>query len=117
MLFVALPLVLLRKVSSLRFTGFLSIMYVCFFTITLLVRSIEGGVLHGTDSPEAANTTFTQFFRGLTIMAYAFSIQTAVFPVYHEMHTRTAATFHKVSLWTSTVSFSIYGVAGVSVRC
>jgi hypothetical protein len=112
MLFVAPPLVLLREVSSLHFTASSQSRSCASSPLRCWFARSSAGVLRGTDGPEACDTTFTQFFRGLTIMAYAFSNQTVVFPVYLEMHTRTAANLLEVSLWTSAVSFSIYGVAG-----
>jgi amino acid permease len=112
-LFVALPLSLLRKVSSLRFTGFLSIMFVCFFVVTLLVRSMEKGV--AVDVTAGGGTDMFTFFRGLTIMAYAFANQKAVFPVFHEMHTRTAAAFEMVVTRTHVVAFCVYCITGYVV--
>jgi amino acid permease len=87
-------------------------MFVCFFVATLLVRSMEKGV--AVDVTAGGTDMFT-FFRGLTIMAYAFANQKAVFPVFHEMHTRTAAAFEMVVTRTHVVAFCVYCITGYVV--
>ncbi len=46
-LLVALPLCLLHKLSSLQFTGMLSVLFVVFFVVSLLVRACQEDVAAG----------------------------------------------------------------------
>lgn len=113
-LLVALPLCLLRKLSSLQFTGMLSVLFVVFFVVALLVRACQAHVSTGAMGAEPLQTSFIDFFNGLTIFAFAFSNQTAVMPVFGEMRQKTIGSFFKVASVTFGVAFLIYLVAGLS---
>ena len=80
-LFAGLPLAMLRKVSSLRFTGFMSVLFVGFFSVALLLRACQHSVASGDQGAKGLDTTFTNFFNGLCIIGFAMCNQTAVFPV------------------------------------
>ena len=77
-LLVVLPLSLLRRVSSLRFTGSMCVVFVMFCSFALLLRACQAGI---APTAKAVDTTFENFFNGLCIIGFMLSSQATVFPV------------------------------------
>ena len=80
-LFIGLPLSLVKKIASLQFTGLLVVLFMCLLSVVLVVKAVIAGVARPPIQPQIASTTFVDFFNGLCIIAFTLSGQFAVFPV------------------------------------
>ena len=82
-LLVGLPLCLLRKISSLSFTGLLSVLFVAFCAVALLLRACQLGAMAQPHAPTGVHANVIDFFNGVCVLAFAVCGQTTVFPVGH----------------------------------
>ena len=85
--FIVLPLALLRFVSSLSFTAYLSAAFITVLVITVVVKAGQNGVI--APSAEPLHHDALDVFRGLSLLVLSYSSQTLVLPVFQELRDRT----------------------------
>jgi amino acid permease len=83
----ALPLALLRSISALRVTSYLSVPIVGWIALVLLVKACT----EPAKDLQAVKTTILDYSRAFVITALAFSSQTSVLPLYRELSEATEA--------------------------
>ena len=111
-LVLVLPLCLLRKLSSLWFTGSMAMAFVAFFVAASLLKTAHPPTSIALSSVRAVDTTAASFFRAVPLAVFAFAAHSVVYPLFNEMKTCTLSAFIQVSAWTFSIVFVLYSVAG-----
>lgn len=109
---ILLPLSLVDKMSSLRFTSLLAIV-----TISYLVFAICGISLHNAGSwPSDITWTASSpkdIALAVPIILFAFTAQVNVFSIYTELRRPSIRRMNKVSGWSTMISLVLYGLIGI----
>ncbi|EPY35178.1 amino acid transporter aATP11, partial [Strigomonas culicis] len=81
-----MPLCLPKEVNSLRYFSFLSILFIIFFVICMIVHASENGLKDGMRSDLALFQTGNKAIGGLSIFIFAFICQLNALEVYNELY-------------------------------
>eukprot|EP00730_Choanoeca_flexa_P017253 TRINITY_DN8285_c0_g1_i2.p1 TRINITY_DN8285_c0_g1~~TRINITY_DN8285_c0_g1_i2.p1 ORF type:complete len:449 (+),score=61.81 TRINITY_DN8285_c0_g1_i2:224-1570(+) len=111
-LVILVPLGLLKSVSNLAFTSTLSLCCVLSFTVIMAVLASEGPERHADYDAEAEPPTAFRFhidiFRAFSLLAFAFTCHSVVFPVYLELRQPSVKRMMTVTHWSMIICFAFY---------
>lgn len=117
---VLLPLCLLKTLKALSFTGAMTLAFALFYTVSILFKLVLPPTAATPAVPpiviarntHAAHTTLTDFCQAFPIAVFSLSCHAVVFPVYHEMRTKTVKVWVKVASWTYGILFLVSAATG-----
>eukprot|EP00045_Choanoeca_perplexa_P011522 m.122852 g.122852 ORF g.122852 m.122852 type:complete len:447 (-) comp15661_c0_seq2:969-2309(-) len=112
-LVILIPLGLLRSVSNLAFTSTLSILCVLSFTVIMIVLAADKDHHpppdYNSSKPEIEAFRFhIDIFRAFSLLAFAFTCHSVVFPVYLELKRPSVKRMMSVTHWSMLVCFLFY---------
>jgi len=109
---IILPLALKPNVNDLRMASFLSMVFVMFVMVVVVVESAIVISDDGVAGDRLANGGLEAWL-ALPVVCFAFSNTSAVLPIFVEMQHPTIGNFMKVVVWASAFCWLMYELAGI----
>ncbi|EPZ34373.1 Amino acid transporter domain-containing protein [Rozella allomycis CSF55] len=113
---IAIPLALLRRLDSLKYTSYLSmlaIFYLLILVVVLFFRSFESSyVVQPNLFPSSEQSIFTML-KNLSIIIFAFTCHQNLFAVYNEKRNNKVSSINKVITFSISTASCFYWVIGI----
>lgn len=108
---VIFPLAMLKDMSALRYTSFVSVTFIMAFVVFVFCNGADVVGSRGGHSTKAFDFD-AEFFTVVPAISFAFVCHMNVFPIYKELKGRSPRTMARVSSISMTTAVAIYFVAG-----
>eukprot|EP00164_Ancoracysta_twista_P007677 GFYU01010942.1.p1 GENE.GFYU01010942.1~~GFYU01010942.1.p1 ORF type:complete len:457 (-),score=106.05 GFYU01010942.1:128-1498(-) len=109
LIFMVLPLAMMKNMHSLRYTSFFALMFIAFVVCAIVVRSFESIGTHGTSVP----TFSPDFFATIPILAFGFTNHPQLLPIFSELVKATPERMNKVTRGSMGVCAIFYVIVGL----
>jgi len=119
-LFVMLPLSLLDSVNDLRFPSLLGVCSIFFLVVAACIHTVSSFSMGHISSNSFRTVSLVNWDRpsgmllALPVMIFAYTCQTNVFSVYHELSRPSSRRMRKVSYRAVAICFTIYLLMGTA---
>lgn len=104
-----LPLALMRSLSAMWFTSYLSVVFIAILVGVIITRAASSPIAPGV---HASQTTLLDFFQGISIIILSLSSQTSMLPLFREMREKTVSAAKYVSNINAIIVTTTYVAVG-----